>query len=134
MSHPNRPIGITALCLFFVFGTVMSGLAAVMLLIPGSVLEPLWRLNPRAREGLVAMGGWAVLLMAVVCVACGSAALGLRNCKPWGCWMALTILIINLAGDLLNVVIAHDSRTLLGLPIGGAMVVYLLTKRRIFVA
>jgi len=37
----TRPIGIIALSLFFVFGSVMSGLAAVMLLSPGSVLEPL---------------------------------------------------------------------------------------------
>ena len=132
MTHPNRPIGITALCLFFVFGAIMSGLAAMMLLIPGSVLEMLWRLNPRAREGLAAMGWWALLLMGVVCVACGTAALGLQHCKRWGYWMALTILAINLAADLSNAVIAHDWRTLIGLPVGGAMVVYLLTKRSIF--
>ena len=39
----KRPSGITALTLFFVvFGTVMSGLTAVMLSFPGSVIEPLW--------------------------------------------------------------------------------------------
>ncbi len=65
MTYPSRPPGITALCFFFLFGTVMSGLAAVMLLFPGSVLEPLWRLNPRARKGFAAMGLWAVLPMAV---------------------------------------------------------------------
>jgi len=48
MTHPSRPSGITALSTFFLFGTVISGLAAVMLLFPGSVLEPLWRLNPHA--------------------------------------------------------------------------------------
>src|SRR5271157_934216 len=36
MNYPSRPPGITALCFFFLFGTVMSGLAAVMLLFPGS--------------------------------------------------------------------------------------------------
>jgi len=132
MTYPRRPPGITALCFFFEFGTVMSGLAAVMLLFPGSVLEPLWRLNPRAREGFAAMGLWAVLLLAVVCAACGAAALGLQRCKRWGYWTALTILIINLAGDTTNAVLAHDWRTLIGLPIGGAMLVYLLTKRTAF--
>jgi uncharacterized membrane protein (DUF2068 family) len=110
----------------------MSGLAAVTLLFPGSVLEPLWRLNPRARDGFAAMGSWAVLLMVLVCVACGMAALGLQRCKRWGYWMALFILTINLAGDTANAVIAHDWRTLMGLPIGGAMIVYLLTKRSAF--
>ena len=134
MTYPSRPPGITALCCFFLFGAVVSGLAAVMLLFSGSVLEPLWRLNPSAREGFAAMGLWAVLLMAVVCVACGAAALGLRRCKRWGYWTALGILTVNLVGDTTNAVITHDWRTLIGLPIGGAMIMYLLTKRSVFAA
>ena len=132
MNHPRCPPGITALSFFFMFGTVMSGLAAVMLLMPGSVLEPLWRLNSHARDDFAAMRLWGVLLMALVCVACGVAALGLRRCKRWGDWMALSILTINLAGDTGNAVIAHDWRTLIGLPIGGAMVLYLVKKRSAF--
>jgi hypothetical protein len=132
MSHPSRPFGIVALAFFFLFGTIMSGLAAVMLLFPGSVIEPLWRLNPRARGGFAAMGLWAVLLMVAVCLACATAAFGLLRCKRWGYWTAVAILSINLAGDMANAVIAHDRRTLIGLPIGGAMVVYLLAKRSAF--
>ena len=78
------------------------------------------------------MGLWAVLLMAVVCVACATAALGLQRCKRWGYWTALAILTINLAGDTTSAVLAHDWRILIGLPIGGAMVVYLLMKRSAF--
>src|ERR1035438_7512346 len=132
MTYPGRPFGITALGFFFLFGAVMSGLAAVMLLFPESMLDPLWRLNPHARSGFAAIGLWAVLLMLVVCVACGTAALGLQRCKRWGYWTALTILAINLAGDAANALIAHDWHTLIGLPIGGAMIVYLLTKRSAF--
>ncbi len=132
MTHSRRPPGITALSFFFMFGTVMSALAAIMLLMPGSVFEPLWRLNPHARDGLTAIGLWGVLLMGVVCVACGMTALGLRRCKRWGYQMAFSILTINLAGDTANAVIAHDWRTLVGLPIGGAMIVYLLTKKSTF--
>jgi len=132
MTHSSPLPGITLLSLFFLFGTVMSGLAAVMLSFPGSVLEPLWRLNPHAREGFAAMDGWAVLLMAAVCVASGTAALGLWRCKRWGYWTALAVLTINLAGDATNAVIAHDWRTLAGLPIGSAMIVYLLIKRSAF--
>ncbi len=78
------------------------------------------------------MGLSAPLLMAMVCVACGMAALGLRRCKRWGYGVALSILTINLVGDIANAVMAHDWRTLIGLPIGGAMIVYLLTKRSEF--
>lgn len=132
MTRPIRPSGITALGFFFGFGAVMSGLASVMLLSPGGVLEPLWRLNSRAREGFAAMGLWAVLLMVTVCLACGMAALGVLRGRRWGYWMALAILSINLAGDTANTVIKHDWHTLVGLPIGGAMIVYLLSKRNAF--
>jgi hypothetical protein len=132
MVYGTRPIGITALSLFFIFGTIMSGLAAAMLLIPGSALEPLWRLNPHAREGFAAMGNWAMLLMAVVCVACAAAAIGLWRCARWGYWTALVILCVNLSGDTLNILVAHDWRTLVGLPIGGVMLAYLISKRRVF--
>ena len=44
--------------------------------------------------------------------------------------LALGILSVNLVGDLLNAFVRHDLRTLIGLPIGGAMIAYLLIARR----
>jgi hypothetical protein len=132
MNPQQRTPGITAMAAFFWFGACMSGLAGLMLLFPGSILDPLWRLNPRAQEGFAGMGGWAVLLMVVVCVACATAARGLWRCKRWGLWTVLAILTVNLAGDTANSVVAHDARTLIGLPIGGLMIFYLVRKRPLF--
>ena len=127
----RRPLGIGVLGLFFLFGTMMSGLSAVMLLLPGSILEPLWRLNSPAHAAFEAMGIWAVFLMIAVCIACATAAFGLVLSKPWGFWTAVTILSINLVGDLMNALLAHDWRTLIGLPIGGAMLLYLIRRRSV---
>lgn len=110
----------------------MASLTVVMLLFPGSILEPLWRLNPRAHEGFATLGAWAVVLMLVVATACASAALGLWRRARWGYISAIVILSINLLGDTMNAVITHDWRTLIGLPIGGAMIMYLVSKRRAF--
>jgi hypothetical protein len=66
----TRPLGITALSIFFLFGTAASFVSFVSLLFPGSFLEPMWRLNPRAREGFASMGAWAIVLMFAVCIAC----------------------------------------------------------------
>jgi hypothetical protein len=132
MTFLRRPLGITLLSLFFVFGTLMSGLTVFLLLFPGSVLEPVWRLNPQAHEGFATMGLSAVLLMAVVCSACAVAAVGLWRCTRWGFWTALAILSINLAGDTTNALITGDKRTLIGLPIGGLMIWYLVRKRDLF--
>ena len=110
----------------------MSGLAAMMLIYPGSVLDALWRLNPRAHDSLHAMGVWAVALMLSACFACAGAATGLKRRRLWGFWIAVAILGINFVGDLVNAVFAHDWRTLIGLPIGIIMLAYLLANRRIF--
>ena len=63
--------------------------------------------------------------MVAVCLACAVAALGLHRRKHYGLTVAVTILIINLVGDLTNVVLAHDWRPLIGLPVGGMILAYL---------
>ena len=131
-SGRKRPVGVIALSFFFVFGATMSGLTFLMLLFTGSSLDILWRLNPRAHQGLSAMGWPALLLMAAVSLACITAAIGLWRCTPWGLWTALAILIVNLFGDGANVLVTGDKRALLGLPIGGLMIWYLIEKRRLF--
>jgi hypothetical protein len=130
MNPHQRPLGITAIAIFFCFGACMSGLAAIMLLFPRSPLDVLWRVNPRGHEGFAAVGGWAVLLMVIVCAACVAAASGLWRRKLWGIWTAIAILTINLLGDTLSAVLQSDLRTLIGLPIGGAMIWYLLVHMR----
>src|SRR6516162_3919553 len=127
----KRPFGITAISIFFAFGALMAALSGAMLLFPGTGLDRLWQLNPQARQGLGGLGAGGVALMVGVCAACGAASLGLWRCTRWGLWLAVAILGINLASDLGNAVILHDWRTLVGLPIGGAMIVYLIAMRRV---
>ena len=107
----------------------MSFLACMGLLFPQSPLEPMWRLNPQAREELSQMGLWAVALMAVVSAACAMSATGLLKLSLWGYRLALAILAVNLLGDLANAILRSDLRTLIGLPIGGALIAYLLRPR-----
>ena len=127
-EHPSRPIGIALLSFFFLFGVLASGLSAVMLLLPGTPLDMLWRLNPHAHVGFLAMGPWAVVLMSAVCFACATAALGLWRCQRWGRWVAIVILSINLVGDTTNSFLTHDWRTLIGVPIAGIVIVYLFKR------
>jgi hypothetical protein len=124
----GRPPGITALSLFFAFGTTMSGLAALSL-IPGSALEPIWRLNPRGHEGLRALGPLAIVLMASVSLVCLAAAFGLWLGRRWGWWMAIAILTINATGDLIEAMVTREWKTLIGPPIAGAIIYYLRTER-----
>jgi len=118
--------------MFFGFGCCAAGLTVILLLFPGTELDTLWMLNPGAREGFSSMGSWAVLMMAAVSAACLTAAVGLWRLAVWGLWTAAAILAINLVGDTANALIARDYRALIGLPVGGGMLTYLLTRKALF--
>lgn len=128
-----RPAGITALSFFFGFGATMCGLATFMLLVPGTPLDRLWQLNPGAKQGFAAMGISASFLLIAVCAACiTAAAVGLWRCRTFGYRTALSILTVNMIGDTVNFVVAHDWRTLIGLPVATSMITYLVKKRSVF--
>jgi hypothetical protein len=125
----RRPKGITALSLFFGFGAAMALTSFVALLFPGGFLEPMWRLNPRAREAFGSMGGWALLLMAAVSLACAFASRGLWRGKRWGYILAIVILTVNLIGDLTNALLGIEPRAWFGVPIAALLIWFLVTPK-----
>jgi len=125
----NRSFGVDALGGFFAFGAVASGLSAVTLLWPGGPLDVLWRVNPDGHAGLLRAGGWAVLLMLVVCAVCATTAGGLWARRPWARTLAIAMLAVNGLSDLANAVVRGDLRTLIGIPIAALLIAYLLAPR-----
>src|SRR2546423_7748082 len=125
----RRPVGLTLLTAFFVFGALMALLASLGLLLSGGFLEPIWQLNPYSHRALTELGAWGILLMAAIAIACALAAIGLWIQAQWGRRLAVGILAINVLGDVMNAVTRGDLRTLIGIPVGGAMIFYLLRAR-----
>jgi hypothetical protein len=119
------PLGLRLLAIFFGFGTVMCALTIVLLVFPGTGLDVAWRLNPEAQRSFQSLGTLSILLMAVVGISCGAAAIGLFRGAWWGRVVGLIILLANLVGDAANAILRHDYRALIGIPIGGVMIVYL---------
>ena len=121
------PVGMKLVALFFAFGTCMCALTIVLLIFPGTMLDSLWRLNPEAHAAFQSLGWLSILLMATVGTACGLAAIGLARNTTWGRWLGILVLAVNLVGDLTNALLRYDVRTLIGAPIAGAMMVYLVS-------
>ncbi len=107
----------------------MCSLTVFLLLLPGTPLDVAWRVKPSARSELSALGAFTIPLMAVVGAACAAAAIGLARSAEWGRRIAIGILSVNLLGDLTNAIVRSDWRTLVGLPIGGLMILYLMRRR-----
>jgi hypothetical protein len=124
-----RPGGISALSIFFAAGALISFTCAVALLFPGSFFEPMWRLNPRARVAFGSLGAWAIVLMITVCVACALASRGLWRGRRWGYRLAVGILVVDLLGDLTNVILGTEPRAAVGVPIVAVILWFLASAR-----
>jgi hypothetical protein len=124
-----RPLGVTVVSVFAALGTVPSIATALALAYPGQWADAVWRLKPEARTDFARLGPWAIVLMGVVAVGCAATAFGLWNRRGWGHRLAIIGLAINMLGDTTNALVRGDWRTLIGLPIGGAIVACLLSHR-----
>jgi len=125
----RRPAGVTAMSVFFAVGALLAGFAAISLASPGGMLEPMWRLNPRAREGFRGIEMRGALLLAVVSLACAGASAGLFRGRRWGRLLAISVLAVQLVGDGANVVLGIDRRAAVGLPVALGLIGYLFTRR-----
>jgi hypothetical protein len=130
MEQKRLPLGIKLLVIFFAAGALICSLVILALAFPGGILEPIWRLRPDAQTEFQEIGTWAVALMAAVGAACGLSAFGLARGAEWGRRLAMGVLTVNLVGDAFNAVFRGDLRTLIGMPIGGLMIWYLVSEGR----
>jgi hypothetical protein len=126
LKQPQRHYWFAA---FFAFRAMMCLLTIVLLVFHGTKLDSLWNLNPDARVAFQSLGSWSVLLMLAIGTGCALAAIGLWYGKLCGVPLAIAILFIDMIGDLVNVVIRHDYRPLIGVPIVGVMIFYLARIR-----
>ena len=125
----RRPAGVTALAIFFAVGALVALVAAISLARPGGMLEPMWRLNPKGREGLRALGPWGAALLGGASLACALSAAGLGRGARWGRRLAMVVLAIQLAGDAANVALGVDRRAAFGIPVALALLLYLSSRR-----
>ena len=132
VNATRRPIGILLLVLFFAAGAVICIVVMLALAFPGSFLENIWRLRPEVRDEFIEHGMWAIAVMAALGAACGLSAFGLARGAEWGRRIAIGVLTVNLVGDMFNAAFRGDMRTLIGLPIGGLMLWYLVRSKDAF--
>jgi hypothetical protein len=132
MKQNFRTVGRILLVIFFAAGALISLVVMLALVFPGSDLESMWRLKPEVQTQFQTIGrGASAALMAIVATGCGFAAVGLARNTEWGRRLAIGILTINLIGDSLNALFMRDAKTLMGLPIGGLMILFLVRTKRL---
>lgn len=135
-DRARRPAVITLVATFSWMAAVVALLTGVSLLFPGTTLDRLWRLNPRAWAAFAHLGRASGGLLLVLCGLAAAAAVGLLRGRRWAWWLALGIFAANALGDAANLVITHAwLRAGSGIMIAGGFLLLLLRAeaRRYFV-
>lgn len=120
------PRGITAIGIFLLFGTLMAALAGATLAWPGTALDRMWDLNPRAYDQLAPLGRTVGILFMLLGLALAVAALGWFKRCLWGWRLAVALVTTHVLGDLVNVFVGRIIEGGIGATIAGALLFYLL--------
>jgi len=105
-SESPRPPGFLAIGVFFLLGAMLTLVAAFTLLFPGTALDRIWALNPRAYREMRPLGRVIGLIFPLLSAALALAGIGWLKRRAWGWKLAVTLMAVNCLGDL--------SRTLMG--------------------
>ena len=132
MNWKQRIAGRILLSIFFGAGALICVVVILALVFPDTSLKSIWRLKPAAQTQFQILGtGESIALMIVVGATCGAAAVGIARGTEWGRRLAIAVLTVNLIGDAVNALLTHDGATLIGLPIAGLMILFLVRVKRL---
>jgi hypothetical protein len=120
------PRGLTAIGVFLFFGATMASLAGTTLVWPGTALSKLWVLNAAAYRQLAPLGWRIGILFLGLGAALATAGVGWFRRSRWGWKLALVIIAIQVAGDLINLLRGDFVRGGTGVVIAGGLLLYLL--------
>jgi hypothetical protein len=114
---------------FLFFGATMAAFAGITLTLPGTPLDRIWILNPRAYQQMAPLGRSAGVLFLLVCAAMTIAGAGWFQRKRWGWLLAVIIIATQVAGDMMNFFRGEHLAGGFGVVIAGALLMYLLSRK-----
>lgn len=124
-SADAAPRGVRAFGAFLLIGGGIASLAGATLVLPGTTLDRVWDLNPRAYQELAPFGRSAGILFLTLGVTLFVAGFGWFRRRLWGWRLAVLIIAAQVAGDLINAFLGHFVEGGVGVVIAGALLFYL---------
>jgi hypothetical protein len=120
------PRGLNGIGVFLFFGATMASIAGVTLIWPETAITKVWTLNAAAYRQLAPSGWKAGILFLALGAALTAAGIGWFRRSLWGWKLAVVIIAIQVAGDLVNLLRGDFMRGTTGVLIAGALLLYLL--------
>jgi hypothetical protein len=119
----KRPLGIVIVAIIMFFASLMALIVGISLLLPGTVLDILWTLNPAA-AGLTSMGTILGFFLLFICITASFTGIGLLKGLKWAWWIVIIIFILNGIGDVVRVALG-GIEGLIGILIAAVFLFYL---------
>lgn len=107
----------------------MASLAGETLVWRGTLLDRIWRLNPRAYAELLPLGRVPGILFLLLAVALALAGVGWLQRKVWGWWMAVAMIAAQVVGGMVHLLMDRIAEGAVGVGVAGFLLVYLLRPR-----
>lgn len=103
----------------------MALLAGITLVRPGTTLDCVWALNPRAYSRLAPIGKTVGVLFLLLSGALAVAGMGWLRRKKWGWALAVIIISTQVLGDLVNALRGQVLQGFIGVLLAGAFLLYM---------
>lgn len=107
----------------------MAAYAAATLAIPGTVLDKAWELNKSAHVQLTAMGRIMAVPFAFLSVVLCLAGVGWFKRRFWGWVLGISVIVVNLTGDLIHLAFGDWLGSAVGVVIAGMLLIYVTRAR-----
>lgn len=127
LRNAHTSPGFFAVGIFLCFGASMAGLAASTLLLPGTILDRAWALNPNAYQQLLPVNSIAGPLFFLLGLLLALSAVGWFRRRRWAWRLTVIIIAMQAFGDILNLLRGDWLRGGLGVTIAGGILLYLFT-------
>jgi len=132
MSRPtplllaSPPRGMTAMGVFLLFGAAMALIAGTSLMRPGTALDRMWALNPRAYHELSPLGRSAGFLFLLLALALALTGMSWLKRRRWGWRLAVVIIGTQVLGNLVSIFLGRIVEGVVGFTIAGALLLYII--------
>ena len=125
-------MGMKAIGVFLVIAATVASLADVTLVHPGTPLDGMWKLNPRAYAQLAPLGAPVGIAFLFLGASLAVAAVGWFRRRYWGWLMAITIFTTQLLGDMFNFFRGDHVGGAVGVVFAAVVLLYIVHLRRCF--
>jgi hypothetical protein len=129
MRQSGAPRGALLFAIFFAVSTVILVSVGLALLLPGTVMETVWRAYPARRALLMPYREWLGPVFLGLAAVMAAASIGCFRQRRWGWWLAVAIFAVNGLGDAGQLLLGHFVEGGIGVAVAGLILFYLMRRK-----